>query len=62
MQPALVVLVVIAALWFLGRRLLAFFRGQATPFCGCGCSGCGGATNTPPAGPRLPMYQPPKGR
>ena len=60
MQPVLVALVLVAVLFYLGRSLLAFFRGQSGSFCGCDCSGCGGNADTPPAGLRLPMYQPPK--
>lgn len=57
MQHLLVILALIVALIFLGRRLIAFFRGQGS--CGCGCSGCGSTSNSPSTGPQLPMFKPP---
>ena len=56
MQHLLVILALTMALFFLGRRLIAFFRGQGS--CGCGCSGCGPAAGKPPTGHHLPMFKP----
>ena len=59
MQRLLVILALTVSLIFLARRLIAFFRGQASPSCGCGCSGCGSANNSPSTGLQLPMFKPP---
>ena len=59
MQHLLVILALTVSLIFLARRLIAFFRGQASPSCGCGCSGCGSAADRPSTGPQLPMFKPP---
>jgi hypothetical protein len=39
MQNLIVTLIIIVALFYVGRKLLNFFRPGASS-CGCGCSGC----------------------
>ena len=41
MQTFLVVLIVAAAVGFMGRRLYRNIKQDGTSSCGCGCSGCG---------------------
>jgi len=40
LQNILVFLAIILALFFLGRRLLSFFRPGQAPSCEPGCAGC----------------------
>jgi hypothetical protein len=51
MQTLLVVIIVAAAIGFMGRRLYRQVKREAEPSCGCGCSGCGAAQSQACPGP-----------
>ncbi|MFP7756370.1 FeoB-associated Cys-rich membrane protein [Thermodesulfobacteriota bacterium B35] len=63
MQHLIVLLIILVAAFFIGRRFWRFLRPGRRPSCSCGCCGCSAASGTqeascsrpapdhPPSGP-----------
>ncbi|HHD57395.1 MAG TPA: FeoB-associated Cys-rich membrane protein [Desulfobulbaceae bacterium] len=47
MQNLIVLIIIILAALFIGRRLVKALRSGKTPSCCNGCSGCGSASSRP---------------